>query len=234
MIPSQISWVVFIIFIISVIVAIVNKHDDLTFYFGFLFIAYYLFYTADQWTEIHRFSMVFYPVIAVFVAQFMALIARKITWKHSFKIATCCLLVYLILISTVWQVSPLYARFVTYKNIEARYFPCDKAMLWVKDNVKDGEKILVIRITPAAFYRDKYGIDREKVIGGNIRDYSSTYELLAYCRANKITHLMISNGPADKANTKWETIKYLKNDNAANEEADFKLDGNHIYVFNIL
>ena len=231
MIPTQISWIVFIIFLISIIFAIVKKRDALTFYFGFLFIAYYLFYTADRWTEIHRFSMVFYPVIAVFVAQFIAFIARKIRWKHSFKLASGILLIYLILISTVWQVPSLYARFVTYKNIESRYFPCDKAMLWVKDNVKDGEKVLVIQVTPAAFYRDKYGIDREKIIGGSLLDYSSTSELLAYCRANKITYLMLSNGPADKANMKWETIKYLKNNNGANEEADFKLDGNHIYVF---
>jgi hypothetical protein len=234
MIPSQISWVVFIIFLISIIFAVVKKRDDLTFYFGFLFIAYYLFYTADLWTEIHRFSMVFYPVIAVFVAQLIASIVRKIRWKHSFKLASGILLLYLILICTVWQVPPLYARFVTYKNIESRYFPCDKAMLWVKDNVKDGEKVLVIRVTPAAFYRDKYGIDREKIIEGSLRDYSSTSELLAYCRANKVTHLMISNGPADKANMKWETIKYLKDNNAVNEEADFNLDGNHIYVFKIL
>ena len=234
MIPSQISWVVFIIFLVSVMFAIVKKRDNLTFYFGFLFIAYYLFYTADRWTEIHRFSMVFYPVIAVFVAQFTAFIARKIRWKHSLKLATGVILIYLIAISTVWQVPPLYARFVTYKNIESRYFPCDKAMLWVKDNVKNGEKVLVIRVSPAAFYRDKYGIDRDKIIGGSLRDYSSTSELLAYCRANKITYLMLSNGPADKANMKWETIKYLKDNNDVNEEADFKLDGNHIYVFKIL
>ena len=107
-------------------------------------------------------------------------------------------------------------------------------MLWVKDNVKDGEKILIIRVTPAAFYRDKYRIDRDKIIGGSLRDYSSTYELLAYCRKNKTLYLMISNGPADKANMKWETIKYLKDNNDVNEEADFKLDGNHIYVFKIV
>ena len=234
MIPSQISWVVFIIFLISIIFAVVKKRDDLTFYFGFLFIAYYLFYTADRWVNINRFSMVFYPVIAVFVAQFIALTARKIRWKHSLKLVSGILLIYLILISTVWQIPPLSARFVTYKNIESRYFPCDKAMLWVKDNVNNGEKILVIRVAPAAFYRDKYRIDRERIVVGNIRDYSSTYELMAYCRANKISYLMISNGPADKANMKWETIKYLKNNNGVNEDADFQLDGNHIYIFKIL
>lgn len=192
------------------------------FVFFVLFILYYVFYTSGSWHGsggyiygVNRYSMIFYPFISISIGLFLDRIIRSIKWRYSFELIFFVLIIFLFSISTIWQVPPLNARFVTYKNIESRYFPCDKAMLWVKDNVNDGEKILIIRVTPAAFYRDKYGIDRNKIIGlgENLKVIATPKKLKLFCDDNDISYILFSYGPADSKNMKKNIIKELKHNN---------------------
>jgi len=237
MIPSQISWIIFSIFLLSIVFAFFKKADLLSTYFGFLFIAYYLFYTVDRWELIDRFSLAFYPTIAIFLAQFVVGIARKIRRKHSFKLVFCSFTIYLILISTIWQAPPLKAGLVTYKNIETSYFPCDRAMMWVKKNVGEDEKVLVVRIPPAAFYRDRYEINRIKIIGvtKELKRHFSCRRLHSFFKINKVSYIMFSYGPADAENQKKELVRYLKDnsDNKFTKVREFNLGENFIYIYKI-
>jgi hypothetical protein len=232
-IPSEMSWIIFFFFLFSIVFVLATKKDALSLFFGFVFLAYYLFYTADITEKIDRFSMAFYPTIAVFLAQFISTIAHKIKWKYSFTLIFSILTIYLILICTIWQLPPLHAKYVTYKDIESRYFPSDKAMKWVKNNVRDGEKILILRVAPAIFYRDKYGINRNKIIyfGYDLRKVSTPHKLKTFCNKNKISYIMFSYSIDEKL----ELMKYLKANRNSEfiEVAKFSLDKNYIFIYKI-
>jgi hypothetical protein len=181
-----------------------------------------------------RYSMIFFPFIAISTGLFIDKITKLIKWKHSFKLVFSVIAVYSILICTIWQVPPLNAQFVMYKNIESHYFPIDKSMKWVKENVKDGEKILILRIDPSIFYRDRYAIDRDKIIDFwyNIQEVSTPDKLKAFYSKNKISYIMFPYGFTDNA----EIMEYLKGHqgNEFTEVAKFSLDKNYIYIYKII
>jgi hypothetical protein len=235
LIPYQISYIIFLLFLSSVFFSFIAKRDALTLFFGFIFIVYYLFYTADSWEKVDRFSMAFYPTIAVFLGQFISNITHKIRWEYSFKLTLSVLTIYLMLISSIWQVPPLKAKYVSYKNIDARHYPSDKAMKWVKDNIKDGDKVLTLSVTPAAFYREKYGIDRNKIvyygINLNAREISTLSNLIRFCNDNNISYVMFSYGLLYGSNI----LQDLKRDrdNYFIELEKFSMENNHIYIYKL-
>jgi hypothetical protein len=243
-IPSQVSWLVFFLFLCSVILFLFSKKDTLPLFFGLIFLFHYLFYVSDATAQsytskitvgVHRFSMVFYPTIAVFVAQFLYRIVQNIKWKHSFRLTFFILTIYLITICTVWQVSPVNSQFVSYRNIESHYFPSPQAMKWVKDNVKEGEKILILRVASSIFYGDKYNIDRNKIIDfwHNLKEVSTPRQLKTFIRSNNISYIMFPYGPHHLMG--HDIIEYLKS-NSGNEftEAEkFTMGGNYIFIYKI-
>ena len=174
--------------------------------------------------------MIFYPCISIITGVFIDKIIRTLKWKHSFTVIFSALIIYLVLLSTILQAPSLNPRFITYKNIELRYFPADKAMKWVKDNIQEGEKILVLRLAPTTFYRDKYGIERGKIIDSwyDIERYSTPDKLRAFYKKNDISHIMFSYGYKEGK----EIIKYLKEDpdDEYTNSAVFNLGKNFIYV----
>lgn len=237
MIPTQISWIIFYLFIVSVVWIFIDRQNTLSLFFGLIFSAYYLLYTADITQKIDRFSMAFYPTIAVFLSQFVADIAQRIRWQHVFKLFSLSLTFYLMLISTIWQMPSLKAEFVTYKNIESRYFPVDEAMKWVKDNVKEGEKILILRVAPSVFYRDKYGINRDRIVDFwyDLEGFSTPQKLKTFYKNNAISYIMFSYGPAYPTDKKTEILEYLRENPEREfiEVTRFNLDKNYIFVYKI-
>lgn len=233
LILTQISWILFLLFIISIIFMFFNKRNELSMFYGFIFVAFYLFYTADYTAKYiqHRFSIIFYPTIAVFLSQFIFNIINKIRWKHFFKIAYCVLAIYLIVLST----NPYLGIHVFADKMLK--FPSDKAMKWVKDNVKDGEKILILRIMPAQFYRDKYDIDKDKIIHfwyeiGNV----STHEKLKkFCIENRINYIMFPYSPEYPFEGEMKILKYLKEsqNNEFMEIARFNIGENYIFIYKL-
>ncbi len=239
MIPSQISSFLFLVFLFSILFAIIKMRDAATLYFGILFIAYYLFFTLDTYKFLFRFSMVLYPAVSFFLAQFISGIIQKSSWKHTFHIAFTALTIYLISICTIWQAPPLNSRYITYNNLENSNYPIDEAVTWIKHNVRDGEKILTIRIDPVPFYRVKYGISKNKIINylSDIRDVDTPSKLRAFSSSNGVSYVMFPYGnprpmDLDKLPAILEFLKINQN-NEFTKIAEFNMSQNHIFVYRI-
>jgi hypothetical protein len=236
---KQLSYPVYALAIISIIYIVVKKilFKPFVFVFFISFIFYYLFYTSitihgqNPVQALNRYSLIFYPFISLLVGylllRFSELMNSKISYIFCFSILT----IYLILISTIWQVPPLKEQFVTYKNINSRYFPGDKAMRWVKENIKEGDKILIVRLSSAMFYRDKYFIERDNIVvfWYDLDEISTPIRLVNFINTNKITHLIFTYSPPENV----EIINYLK-ENRNNEftgVTKFKMDKNYIFIY---
>ncbi|MEM3000931.1 MAG: glycosyltransferase family 39 protein [Candidatus Nitrosocaldus sp.] len=235
--PSQLSWIVFLLFLVSILYISIKERNNLTTFFLLLFLGYYMFYTADIMVKEHRFSMAFYPTIAVFIAIFISGITQMIKERGFYKLTFTALTIYLMAISTIYQAPPLEKNFVTYKDIMSRYFPVDEAMRWVRDNVKKGEKMLVLRVAPSVFYMDKYNIDREKIIDFwyDLSELSTPQKLRIFCERNNITYIMFSYGPTYPIDPKVMILGYLKQNHKKEfaEVKKFNMDGNYIYIYRI-
>lgn len=237
LIPSQASWIIFALFLPAVFVSFIWKKDHLTWFIGLLFITYYLFFTADIMKEIDRYALVFYPFIALFTAQLISLLERKSIPAFLFKILCVVLIAYLALICTFFRPSSLNAKFVTYKNTSSRYFPTAKAMKWVKSNVKNNERILILHIPPALFYRDKYKIERHNIIDMwyKLDAIATPQELIAYCKKNDVSYIMFPHGTAHLIPHNKDILEYLE-ENQYNEFApviNFNMDGNYIDIYRL-
>lgn len=213
------------------------------------FLLYYLLYTSSSLnTELYpllyakheagafivgteRYSMVFFPFISIITGVFLYRISAMIRWKHSFKLIFSLLTLYLVLLCTVWQVPPLNAQFVKYKNIKSHYFPVNEAMEWVRDNIRDGETMLILRVAPATFYRDRYRIDREKIVDiwYDLKKVSTPGKLKSLMAKRNISYIMFSYNNSERE----KILMYLKNYRGAEYSrfAEFSSGGNYIYIY---
>jgi hypothetical protein len=234
MIPSQASWLIFFLFLASVIFALAKKRDNLSLFSAFLFLSYYLFYTGDRLLQVDRFSMTFVPAMAIFLSQCLVFIVGRMKWKYSYQLVFCGLAAYLLLICTVWRAPPVDARYVTYRNVDSRYFPGDEAMRWVRDHVRNGEKILIIRVTSSGFYREQYGIDRRKVVhfGQDLQAISTPEKLQSYRKRNNISYVMHLYGPALTPTREIPVLQHLRDfrDDEFRLQARFNRGDNHIVI----
>jgi hypothetical protein len=236
MIQSQITWWVFFLFLFSILFVFTSKRDSLSFFMGFLFIGLYIFYTSQAYGQYPRFSVAFYPTVAVFMAQFITGITHKIRWKHSFKIAFSVLIGYLIVLSTI---SPFSDNVIPDKIKKSQYFPNQKAMRWVKDNVNDGERILSLRYKPDLFYSDRYGINKNNFISFwyEFQEFFPTpKKLKEFCRKNNVSYILFPDGPSFLIGSRDKAIlDYLKENknNEFIEAAKFNLDENYIYIYEL-
>lgn len=237
MIPEQASWIFIVLFVISIIYILIKKQTDLSVFFGFVFLAFYLFYVADITVQykVHRFSVSLYPAIAVFLSLFICDILKKTKWKHSFKIAWLVVSIYLIVLSTSPSLSETILATRTWK------FPSEKAMQWIKGNVKNGEKILILRILPAPFYMDAFNLDQNKIINisYDIQEVSTPETLKMFCIENKITYLMIPWNEKffqnERVWAKKKVFDYIRNNNFREfmEISKFNLDDNYIFIYRV-
>jgi hypothetical protein len=233
-IPAQLSWVIFFLFVLSFFYVFLAKRSHLSFYWLWLFIAFYCFYTSQHIPidAVHRFSMAFYPTIAVFISLFLSGIVHKIRWKHTYKMIFTVLTIYLIFLSSVPSFSE---QLISYRNVKEQYFPNKQAMQWIRDNVKDGEKILSIRFKPDLYYSDKYGIDKSMIhsFWYNLGEHSTPEKIVLYCRVNKISYIIFPYGPKFGANPINEAIRNYLKENQYIETAKFNLGENYIYILKL-
>ena len=233
-IPLDISWLLFFLFLFSVVFILVARRNVLSFYFGMLFVAYYFFLALDIAYISPRLAMAFYPTIAVYLALFLYSIIDKIRWKHSFKLFFFVLTAYLIAISTVPSLHTEFQSANEFRKLQD--FPTDKAMKWVKDNVKGNEKILTLRIMADLFYRDKYGIDKNKIIAFwyDLDKVSTPEKLKAFYKRNKISYIMFP-APEYLKSDNLKILTYLKenSDEEFLQVQKFNLDKNYIYVYKL-
>ncbi|MEM3101739.1 MAG: glycosyltransferase family 39 protein [Candidatus Nitrosotenuis sp.] len=226
----NLSLVIFILLILSVIYVCFVKRSIQTIYFGFLFIIYYFFIISDMGAVSPRFSMSFYPSITIFLSLFISDIMKKIHWRHAFKLSFIVLMTYLVIIS-------LDKHSLGIESKKHQYYPSEDAMKWVKENVKDGEKILLMRIMSANFYRVKFRIDESRIINFwyELSEVATPERLKAFCKNNKITYIMFPYGQAYHLEGERMIIRYLKEDfpNEFMEVERFNMGGNYIFVYRL-
>jgi hypothetical protein len=231
---SNMSPVIFITFLVSVIYVIFRKRNIMTFYFSLIFIVYYFFIVSDMGGLSPRFSLAFYPTIIVFSSIFIHSMVKRIKWKHAFPAFIAVLTVYLITISTV---SAFHDRSFLIMNRKLLNFPSEAAMMWVKENVKGNEKVLTLRIMSSNFYQVKYGIDKEKIdnFWYEIKEINTPDKLKSYYKKNNMSYIMFPYSPRYPYSSHSMILEYLKDNKGGDfiEIAEFERDGNFIYVYEL-
>lgn len=224
----------FLLFLFSLILHLITKRDNLNLFLGLLFISFYLFYTLDYTAkyEVHRFDLVFYPLISIILSQFMDTIGKRVRWRHFYILSFTFLIIYLLVLNLN---GPL--RNTRLFEVRTLKFPSKEAIKWIKNNINENEKILTLRILPAKFYIDKLNIKTDKVVvlWYVISEIDSIEGLKDFCVKNKITHIMFPYS-FKRPYSNERLARYLKENK--NEEfgevAKFELDGNYIYIYKIL
>lgn len=230
--PIETTWIIFILFILSIFFVLRSNRNNLLLFFLLQFIAYYLFLALDQLSVSPRMLMVFCPSIVIFAALFVSFIINKARWKFSFTFVFIILIALLILHNTV---PSLNASFLGQPEfVKMQDYPSERAMKWVKNNVRNGEKIVTIRIMTALFYRDKYEIDKNKIINlwyDEIDEVSTPEKLKKFCIANNVIYIMFPYGAV--YNEYFPILKYLRenNKNEFIKVTEYNIGGNFIYIY---
>lgn len=230
LIASTMSWPIFFLFILSIVYVLLFKRDELSLFWGWLFIAYYTFYSIDMGALAPRLSTAFSPTIAVFISCFLYNLAKK-SGKYSFKIIFPVLTVYLIFLCTM----PAFnARYLGIDSLKLHKFPSADAMKWVKNNIKGKEKILTLRILPVYFYMDKYEITRDNVVTFwyEVPESVSDIERLkTFCNENAAYYIMFPYGPEYP----FPVLKDLKENRSKEflKVAEFGSGENYIYIYKL-
>ena len=244
MIQSQMSWPILILFLVSVIFGLSYRKDDLFLFFGLCFVAYYFFFTLMEVGDInHRYAMALYPAIAVFISHFIFSITKRIPWKHSFRLVSIILTIYLIFLCLVPRSSTDLITF-KYKDFEIQYYPIAEVSDWIRDRTNDDERILAIMPAYYSFYLDRFYAHKDKINPKRFIHYppgagkeliNSLQSLRRYCHENKITYIMFPFGPK---NTVIEIgggheVKYLKEKSREElvEVARFYYDDNYLFIY---
>ena len=246
MLQSQFSWIVFSIFVAAFVFTLFKKRDDLSLFFGVLFVTYYGFFTLKEAGSVHRYSLVLYPAIHVFLARFIFSISKKIRWKYSFKMIYSVFTIYLIVICSIPSVSSDLVKY-QYNDFEYQRYPFMQTTEWIKDNTRDDELILSLFMLEYDFYlrnvyleKDAINLDRFRTYGYGYLDYiSSSQSLRKYCDSHNISYVMFPYNPTSTF-LKGETLQkvtdiidqFEKNrDKEFIEVARFSLYDMHIIVF---
>lgn len=235
LISSNLSGIVFFMLVLSVLYICFSKRNTLTIFFGLLFIIYYFFIISDIGSLSPRFSMAFYPTITIFISLFISAIIQHIKWRHAFKLCFIVITTYLIIISSV---SPLNSRYLVGEDKKLYYYPSDKAMMWVKENVKEGEKVLAIRILSSMFYRYKYAIEPHKMVDitYDMEQIYTPEKLKQFYREQNISYIVFPYSAAYiKNDIRSGILEYLRNNSNKEfaETAKFNIDDKFIYIYKL-
>jgi len=234
LLASNLSLLIFVIFVLSAIYLCFLRRNLLINYFGVLFLTYYFFIVSDMAWLSPRFAMTFYLSIVVYVAVFAGILMEKVRWRFVRKVGFIVFLAYMLSISAAAPVDSEYLQIMNRKLI---YFPSEEALKWIKENLKGNEKVLSVRVMSANFYRVKYNIEKERLI--NLwyeTDRVSTPEKLRnFCRRENIAYIIFPYSPAYPRSSHTIVLEYLKNnsDNNFIETARFSRENNFIYIYKV-
>jgi|Deesub1362A_J573_1020465.scaffolds.fasta_scaffold01314_5 hypothetical protein len=224
------------LFLLSIPFVFINKRNHLISFYGLIFLAYYLFYTADYTAPYgqHRFSVAFYPTISIFLSHFLFEIIKRIRFRYSFKIGYAIIMAYLIIHTTDQSLG----RYL-FPDRELK-FPVDRAMQWVKENINEGEKMVLLRIMPVRFYSIKYRIPMNRFVWfwyelGEV----STYEgLKDFCVRNNIKYIMFPYSPDYPKGQFGKLYNFLRElkENKNNDFivlSQFNVGKDYIYIYSL-
>lgn len=232
--PLDISWILFVLFMFSVVFILIFKRNPISLFFGLLFLSYYFFLALDIANYSPRLAMSYYPAISVYLSLFLCSIIDTVRWKHTFKMIYMIIAIYMISICTVPSLNAQFLSSFEFRKL--KYFPSEDAMRWVKENVKEGEKILTLRIMSADFYRLKYEIDNNRIVSFRyeIKNANTADKLMAFIREHKITYIMFPYNFAyiRQMRPDLDISEYIKSnlDKEFMEIATYNNDENYIYI----
>lgn len=246
MLQNQLSLIIFSLFIVSLIVVLIRKRNDLSLFFGLFFLAYYGFFTLKEAGAVHRYSLVLYPAIHVFLAQFICNIIQRIRWKHGFKLVYSVITIYLIVICLIPRSSSGLVTY-NYSDFEYQRYPIDKAAEWVRTMTDEKDKVLALYfVSDIRMYMDRIYEHRDE-IKNRIIFYvfaasdviTSSEDLKQYCYANNISYVMLPYSPKktlqkfSKLQEREEMMNSLKENIGKDfkEVAKFSFDDNFILVY---
>lgn len=242
-IQSQLSFILSLLLLFS-IVFVLFKRDELSLFYSFYFIAYYLFFTLQLSVASQRYSMALYPAIAALSAQFIFSITQRVNYKHIFKMSFSILTVYLIFLCLVPRSNSDIITF-KYKDFESQQYPVEKATEWIR-NETTSEKILTIMPAYYKFYLERIYEDKDSINQKRFIHYefirakeliSPLQNLKEFCYSEKISYIMFpyapKNTPPDIGASEW--AKYLKKirDDAFMEVAKFNHEDNYILIYKL-
>jgi hypothetical protein len=234
----QMGYAGFIVFAISLVYLFARARDILCRYWAVYFLLFFVFYTTLDYREaVPRYSMVFYPVVAVAIGDYFSYLASRTRRVKAFAIASACIVVYFALAATVVQFRPMDDRYVAYKDTKSRYVPYDTAVEWIGENIPRGSRILVtMAVNPLPFYRDKYGVEMDWI--GDIwtePEMQTADNLYEFCVENGIHYVLFPRG-------KWLRLvvnEDMVDDLAAGLDPRFKIlrrfdyGANQLYVWTV-
>jgi hypothetical protein len=231
--PIEVTWGIFILFLLSIVYLLIRERNDLTLFSILLFIAYYIFLALDQVSVSPRMLMAFCPTITIFSALMLSSIMNNLGRKYSFNAVPVIVITYLVLNNMVPSLNSAFLGQPEFIKMED--YPSENAMKWVRDNVGEGEKIVTLRIMTALYYRDKYNIDKSKIIDFwyELDEVSTPEKLLKLSRQNDVTYVMFPYGAVYDGY--FPILEYLKNNR--NDEfikvKEYSIGDNFIYIYKI-
>lgn len=252
MIQSQISWIVFFLFLISYVAILFDEKNDLLLFYAYIFIVYYCFFTSmGEAGQCDRYALVFYPAISVFIAQFISRLSRIIRWKYTFKILFSALSIYLAVLCVIPRSSSSLTTY-RYENFEAQHYPIKKSTDWIRDKTGMNEKVLPLFLNAYKRYLEKFYaggniIIQQKIAGAGIymkKVYDSQDPIEALkeqCLRENIKYVMFAYGPNNAffPNEKFTTVRKKKKfiyENISKKfikVAEFNIDDNYIFIYKI-
>lgn len=249
LIPTQLSWPIFSLFLLSIIFILFNKREKLPLFFLCVFGAYYVLYSALEQQTVHRYSMAFYPTIAVFLSQFIYSISQKVRWKHAFKIIFSVLIIYLAILCIVPRSSTKLITF-KYTDFENQGFPHNMAEEWILNEASSDERALFLIRRSDEFNQRQKQISRERFYFlslGSLLDLWSDDNLMTFrkmlreqCKELKISYIVFPVTEAEimhpYSSPKAKRImKFLKEDKYGDfiMTKKFNFDDNYIYIYKL-
>jgi hypothetical protein len=246
MIPSQLSVPIFLLFLLSVVFILLIRRETLFLFFFFVFISYYFLYSALEQQTVHRYSMAFYPTIAVFIAQSIRSMSNVIKWKHFFKSASLFLIIYLAVLCIIPRSSTQLITF-KYSDFENQSFPFDESLEWILNNVAHNENVIALMIPGDLELR---GMRQNKVpivrLGTLLSLWTTDEEQLLrkvlkdLCKKLNASYIMFPvtdaeiTHPFSKEKAK-KIMRFLEEDkyNDFILTAKFNADDNYIYIYKV-
>ncbi len=253
MIPTQISWPIFVLLLLSIIFILLVKRNHISVFFGLVSIGYYALLTSLKQEDVQRYSSYFYPAISVFLAQFLYHVSQKIRWRYTFKFISIIVIIYLAILCVIPR---SHTKLITfkYKDFENQHFPIDDAVEWILNGTGKNEKVFRLFLGHYILNRVKE-IPEDKIIDLNIlsiipdfNNISGSVDLSSFrqflkeqFKRQKMSYIMFAGGVArtfnnpDKQRKEIVIRKFLEEDKHDDFilAAKFNVDDNYIYIYKV-
>ena len=188
--PLVLSFPLFILSFLGLLFIIFKKKSAKEYYLLFWIITLYLVYTAYNWSAANpRFYLQFLPALLICAVIFQESLFNFISIKNIYRYS-----IYIILISFLFFSS----LFLTYYNIDDRFWDYDSLYKSIKQNTAENDKILFLT-HDVYYYFFKYNIKNPIITENQFRqtniysNITSISEFNNYLQKNDIDYVVFAN-----------------------------------------